>query len=198
MLFYNVITKIFKIYTKTFYKVEIKGLENLPEEGPYIIACNHKSNLDAIFVSGLINHKKLRCVSKKELFNNKILAFILDKLGVIPINRDNPDISSIKTILKVLKNKEILAIFPEGTRHKDLNSFADAKAGLGMFAIKGKANVVPISLITNYKLFNKVTLYIDKPVDLSEYYGSKLNTDDYQNISDNIMDIIKTNYFNNK
>ena len=155
MLFYNSITKVFEIITKMFFKVEIRGFENLPDEGSCIVACNHKSNWDAIILAGLLRKRKMNSVAKKELFKNPILRHFLDELSVIPLDRDKPEISTIKRILKVLKDKEVVAIFPEGTRHKDLDSFAEAKSGIGMFAIKGKSPVLPISLVTNYKLFLK-------------------------------------------
>ena len=52
-------------------------------------------------------------IAKKELFNIKPLGFILDKLNVIPINRDKPDVSTIKNILRAIKDGYVLGIFPE-------------------------------------------------------------------------------------
>ena len=64
-----------------------------------------------------------------------------------------------------------------------------------MFAIKGKAVVVPISIITYYKLFNRVTIYIDKPISFEEYYKEKLNSQDYERLSQNVLEVIKENYY---
>lgn len=198
MLFYKLITKIFEIITKLFFKVEIKGIENLPKEDSYILACNHKSNWDAIILAGLLRERKINGVAKKELFKNPIIKYILDKLGVIPIDRSEPEISTIKKILKLLKEKEIVAIFPEGTRHKDLNSFEQVKPGIGMFALKGKTSVLPVSLVTDYKLFSKVVLVIDKPMHFDEYINKKVTLEDYENVSNSIMNTIKENYFNER
>ena len=173
MSFYNFVLNVFTLYSKVFYKYEVIGAENIPNEGNIILAANHKSNLDPIFVASAIKNRKIATIGKKELFNNKILAKILDKLCVIPIDRDNPGISTIKTILKKLKEGYAIGIFPEGTRVKG-NGFGEAKAGLALFAVKGKANVVPISIISNYKIFNKVTIYIDKPISFEEYYKRSL------------------------
>lgn len=194
MSFYNFVLNVFTLYSKVFYKYEVIGAENIPNEGNIILAANHKSNLDPIFVASAIKNRKIATIGKKELFNNKILAKILDKLCVIPIDRDNPGISTIKTILKKLKEGYAIGIFPEGTRVKG-NGFGEAKAGLALFAVKGKANVVPISIISNYKIFNKVTIYIDKPISFEEYYKKKLSTEDYERLSGDILEIIKDNYF---
>lgn len=196
MSFYNVVLKIFTLYSKVFYKYEVIGAENIPNEGNIILAANHKSNLDPIFVASAIKNRKVATIGKKELFDNKILAAILDKLCVIPIDRDNPGISTIKTILKKLKEGYAIGIFPEGTRVKG-NEFGEAKAGLALFAVKGKASVVPISIISNYKLFNEVTIYIDNPISFEEYYKQKLSAEEYERLSGDVLEVIKDNYFKN-
>ena len=196
MSFYSVVLKIFTLYSKLFYKYEVIGAENIPNDGNIILAANHKSNLDPIFVSSAIKNRKVATIGKKELFDNKILAAILNKLYVIPIDRDNPGISTIKNILKKLKEGYAIGIFPEGTRVKG-NEFGEAKAGLALFAVKGKANVIPISIISNYKLFNKVTIYIDKPISFEDYYKQKLSTEEYERLSGDVLEVIKDNYFKN-
>ena len=162
MSFYKFVTKAFKCFVNIFYKYKVIGAENIPDEGNVIIAANHKSNLDPIFLAAAIENRQVAAIAKKELFDIKPLAYILKKLNVIPINREKPDISTIKNILKAIKDGYVLGIFPEGTRIKE-PGFGKAKAGLSLFAIKGKAQVVPISIISNYKLFNRVTIFIDKP-----------------------------------
>ena len=195
---YKNLTKILKVIVKMLFRVKVEGVENIPKEGACIIAANHKSNWDPVFIAGLINTRVINGVAKKELFKVPILKNILKKCFVIPVDRENPDICTIKSILKVLKNDGVIGIFPEGTRHKDLDTFAEPKAGLGMFAVKGKCEVIPVSIVTNYKLFSKVCIYIDKPISFEEYYGKKANTEDYEKISKDVMSVIEKNYFDIK
>ncbi|MBQ8999311.1 MAG: 1-acyl-sn-glycerol-3-phosphate acyltransferase [Clostridium sp.] len=192
---YKSLSKISKCFVKMFFRVEVEGLENIPKEGACIIAGNHKSNWDPVFVASLIDTRIINGVGKKELFKVPVLKSILKKCHVIPVDRENPDLSTIKSILKVLKNGDVIGIFPEGTRHKDLNTFAEVKAGLGMFAVKGKSPVVPVSIVTNYKLFSKVYIYIDKPMEFEDYYAKRATSDDYTEISNSVMNVIKSNYF---
>ncbi|MEG0855261.1 MAG: lysophospholipid acyltransferase family protein [Terrisporobacter sp.] len=194
MSFYKLVLNVFTLYSKVFFKYEVIGAENVPNEGNIILAANHKSNLDPIFVASAVKNRKVATIGKKELFDNKILASILNKMYVIPIDRDNPGIATIKTILKKIKEGYAIGIFPEGTRVKG-NEFAEAKAGLALFATKGKASVVPISIISNYKLFSKVTIYIDKPISFEEYYKKKLSAEDYERLSQDVLEVIKDNYF---
>ena len=194
MSFYKFTLGAFRSFSKVFFKFKVIGVENIPQDGNLIIAANHKSNLDPIFIASAIQNREIAPIGKKELFDNKILGYLLNKLNVIPINRDKPDVSTIKNILRAIKEGYAVGIFPEGTRVKE-PGFGEAKAGLSMFAIKGKAVVVPISIITNYKLFNRVTIYIDKPISFEEYYKEKLNSQDYERLSQNVLEVIKENYY---
>lgn len=194
MKFYDLFRGTLKIFSKTFYKFRVVGLENVPKEGNVIVAANHKSNLDPIFLASAMDTREVAGVAKKELFENKILAKILRGANTIPINRDNPDLSTIKNILNAIKEGYILAMFPEGTRVKE-PGFGEAKAGLSMFAIKSKAVVVPVSIVTNYMPFNRVTIYFDKPISFEEYYKQKLTSKDYERLSQNVLEVIKENYY---
>ena len=195
MSFYNFMLKLFSIFSRTFFKFEVIGTENIPSEGNLIIAANHKSNLDPIFVASAVNKKrKMTAIAKEELFKNKILAKILNKVEIIPINRQNPGLGTIKRILKYIKNDYALVMFPEGTRSKT-DDFNDAKAGLSLFATKAKAEIVPCTIYSSYKLFKPAKIYFGKPISLEEYYKQKLTSEDHERISGEVMDIIKQNYY---
>ena len=195
MSFYNFMLKLFSIFSKTFFKFEVIGTENIPSEGNLIIAANHKSNLDPIFVASAVNKKrKMTAIAKEELFKNKILAKILNKVEIIPINRQNPGLGTIKRILKYIKNDYALVMFPEGTRSKT-DDFNNAKAGLSLFATKAKAEIVPCTIYSSYKLFKPAKIYFGKPISLEEYYKQKLTSEDQERISGEVMDIIKLNYY---
>ena len=192
---YNFMLKLFSIFSKTFFKFEVIGTENIPSEGNLIIAANHKSNLDPIFVASAVNKKrKMTAIAKEELFKNKILAKILNKVEIIPINRQNPGLGTIKRILKYIKNDYALVMFPEGTRSKT-DDFNNAKAGLSLFATKAKAEIVPCTIYSSYKLFKPAKIYFGKPISLEEYYKQKLTSEDHERISGEVMDIIKQNYY---
>ena len=193
MSFYNFMLKLFSIFSKTFFKFEVIGTENIPSEGNLIIAANHKSNLDPIFVASAVDKKrKMTAIAKEELFKNKILAKILNKVEIIPINRQNPGLGTIKRILKYIKNDYALVMFPEGTRSKT-DDFNNAKAGLSLFATKAKAEIVPCTIYSSYKLFKPAKIYFGKPISLEEYYKQKLTSEDHERISGE--DIIKQNYY---
>ena len=193
MKFYDFALSVLRLFCRVFFKYEVIGIENVPLEGNVIIAANHKSNLDPIFVASSMNTREVAAVAKKELFDHKILGFILKKLNTIPIDRENTGISTVKQILRAIKDGYVLGLFPEGTRVKG-KEFGQAKAGLSLFASKGKANVVPISVISTYKLFSRVKIYIGEPIDMSQYFKAKLTNEDHERISEEVMQVIIKNY----
>ena len=98
------------LFYKLFYPVKIIGKENCVKKGRSLVVCNHLGKSD-VLVIGALYKDKTYFLSKKEWFNNKAFGWLLDKLGAIPVDRDNPSISSIKKSITVLKSNKRLAIF---------------------------------------------------------------------------------------
>lgn len=195
--FYKFIIVILSFLSKILFRIEVIGKDNLPKTGRIIVAANHKSNLDPIFMMLAMKDRQIIPVAKKELFEVFLLKNILKKLGVIPIDRENPSITTIKAILNQIKLEKPLAIFPEGTRCKT-DGFLPAKPGVALFALKTKAQVIPMSIISSYKLFSRVKIVIGEAVGMEEYYNRKVNKEEYQDIAQKIMDDIVKNYIENK
>ena len=191
MTFYDFVVSILKPVLKVLYRVKVIGKENILMEGPLVIASNHISNLDPLLV-GVFIPRRLSYMGKKELFDNKLLGYIITKLRVFPVDREKTDISSIKTALRILKNNEALGIFPQGTRSKNEEDLR-AKSGVAMFAIKGKGKIIPITIIGKPKIFKRTTLYVDKPISLDEYFDKKMSNAQYEEISQRVLDVINHN-----
>lgn len=192
-LFYSFIVVILRFLGRILYRIEIIGDENIPDGGRIIVAANHKSFLDPIFMMIAMNKRRIIPVAKKELFDVFLLKNILKKLGVIPIDRSNPSITTIKTIINEIKKENILGIFPEGTRSKK-DEFLPAKPGVALFALKTKATVVPMSIVTSYRVFSKVRIVIGNPIDMDEYYNRRVEKEEYIKIAQIIMDEVECNY----
>ena len=115
----NLLINTVRVWFKIMFKVEVKGRENVPKEGNAIICPNHYSNYDP-FAACIYLDRLPRYLGKKELFDNKILAYLLNEVRVIPLDRKAAmDMKAVKTALKVLKDGHILGIFAEGTRVKE-------------------------------------------------------------------------------
>jgi len=152
---------------RIMFPTKVIGKKNLPKKEGYVLTCNHYSNMDPILLN-ICLFKKIRFLAKKELFESKFLAFFLKRFGAYPINREKPEISSVKFALNALKDKKILGIFPEGTRNKDLSddSLQDLKNGAVIFAAKGNAKMVPVIIYKRCKFLRKNYIVIGEPIEI--------------------------------
>lgn len=171
-----------------FYKVEFKGIENLPQ-GPFVLAANHISNWDPVFLYKKLKNTDICFMAKKELFKNKFLAMILEKFGAFPVDRDGNDIKAVKTGLSVLKNGKVLGIFPQGTRCDEIIP-QEVKPGYILFADRCNVPVVPVAIKKNKKIRWHFTYVIDKPVFI-EKEAKSLTMEEMEKLSVSIMTNIK-------
>ena len=175
------------IWCKVYYRAEIIGLENIPKEGPLIFCGNHRTYLDPPLMVATAK-RDMKFLAKEELYNNKFLAFLGWVFEAIPVKRDEKDVSAIKTSLKFLKSGQCIALFPEGTRN-GLEKGEKVKDGVAFFAVRSGAKVVPCGIKGGNKENRKVTITYGKPLDYSEYKGTK-DKEKLEEITEEIMDKI--------
>lgn len=165
-MFCAIISFLINIFISFIFRIGIYGIENIPDNTGAILCANHLSNFDPIILRIKIK-REIDFMAKKELFNNKFLAYTLKKFGAIPVDRNKNDLESYKSAIKILENKKILGIFIQGTRNKNKNKnidFDGAKNGAAMFALKTNLPVIPVTIQANYKLFSLVKINIGKPI----------------------------------
>lgn len=163
------VRKLVKVTLSVVYRIafRVKITGQVPDEGAYVLCCNHINYLDAAAIV-LFNKRKVNFVAKEDLFQHGILMWLGHLFDVIPIKRDMQDIEAMKRCLKVLKNGELLGIFPEGTR-KGMEKNLKAKNGAAFMAMKAKVKVIPIGIHGTFKPFSKVYMNYGEPIDLSGY-----------------------------
>lgn len=171
----KIVRKTVKIILSTVYKIafRVKITGKVPESGGYIICCNHINYLDAAAIV-LFNKRKVNFVAKEDLFTHGILMWLGHLFDAIPIKRDMQDIDAMKRCLKVLKNGELLGIFPEGTR-KGMEKNMKAKNGAAFMAIKSKVKVIPVGIHGTFKPFSKVYVNYGKPIDITNFTKENLD-----------------------
>ena len=179
----TIIKGILRTVYRIAFRVKITG--KIPEDGAYIICSNHINYLDAAAIV-LFNKRKVNFVAKEDLFTHGILMWLGHLFDAIPIKRDMQDIEAMKRCLKVLKNGELLGIFPEGTR-KGMAKNMKAKNGAAFMAIKSGVKVIPTGIHGTFKPFSKVYINYGEPIDLSEYKNQKDKLDE---ATDKIMETI--------
>ena len=179
------VRKLVKVTLGVVYRIafRVKITGQVPDEGAYVLCCNHINYLDAAAIV-LFNKRKVNFVAKEDLFQHGILMWLGHLFDVIPIKRDMQDIDAMKRCLKVLKNGELLGIFPEGTR-KGMEKNMKAKNGAAFMAMKAKVKVIPIGIHGTFKPFSKVYINYGEPIDLSGYTKETIDK-----ATENIMDTI--------
>ncbi len=186
----KILVAIIKPFLNIIYKIKIEGADNFISDKPFVLICNHKSMMDPVL---LYTHlpKKMHFMAKKELFDNKFLNYILKKAGAFPINRGKNDINAIKTSMKVLKDGNILGIFPQGTRVDDVQH-GQAKSGAFLIASKCNVPVLPVAIKGDYKFRNKITIRIFEPYYFEERKYSMDEISESANIVfDKILDYLE-------
>lgn len=152
MSLYNLAKGLFSIQFKLM-GWKIRGLENLPPEGPVILAINHVSLWDPIVAASSVP-RQVSYMAKEELFSIPLLGPVIRRLGAFPVKRGQGDMSAIRQSLKVLKEQKVLGLFPEGTRSKT-GELQKGLPGIALLMEKGKATVVPVKVSGTKQLLTK-------------------------------------------
>ena len=142
---YWLVRAVLQPFFHLFFRLSRIGREHVPDEGPYIVAANHRSFLDP-FIIATIARRPLYYVAKRELFEKRWQAWILNALGAFPVDRGAGDAEMLKTARAILARGDSVLIFPEGTRIRP-GGLGDPKRGVGRLALETGAPIVPLALI---------------------------------------------------
>lgn len=177
------------IYCKIVYRAKIIGTENIPKDGAVVFCGNHRSFLDPPLIEVTCKRDDTRFIAKKELTENKFLAFLGYIFEAILVNRDSKDVIALKESLKTLKSGGCIAVFPEGTRN-GMEKGEKAKGGASFFALNSDAKVIPVGIKGGNKPFQKVIITYGKPLNFDEYKNTRKEKETIDKVTDEIMDNI--------
>ena len=157
-----------------FFRVRVEGLENVPRSGPAVLAGNHLSFCDSIFLP-LVVRRRVTFVAKAEYFEDPKTAWFFRAVGQIPIKRDGGSASrrALQTAREVLDQGKLFGIYPEGTRSPDGRLYkghtgvarlaCDTGAPVVAVAMTGTNVIQPIGQVFP-KLFRTVTVRFSEPM----------------------------------
>jgi 1-acyl-sn-glycerol-3-phosphate acyltransferase len=164
-----------------------QGAENIPASGPAIVASNHVSYADVLFLSQFlfVNGRAPRYIGKKSLFDIPLIGRILYAAEQIPVNRESGDASkALDHAIASLKVGHLIGVYPEGTLSRDENLWPMvAKTGIARLAIMTQTPVIPVAAWGPQKVLppyskklhlwprTKITFRAGHPIDLSPWYG---------------------------
>ena len=144
-MFYGFARVLLLGLSKVLFRIRIRGQEQVPASGAFIVAPSHRSYLDTPFVS-FITRRQIRFMAKEELFKNSFGNKLFTALGAIPVARGSINARpAMKAIQQTLESGEAAAVYPEGTRRHgpDIGELFDGTAYL---AVKLGVPIVPVAV----------------------------------------------------
>lgn len=186
---------------KALFRPWVRGMENIPTTGPVILASNHLSFSDSIFLP-LQSRRPVVFLAKSEYFTGKGLKGALTRwffkaTGQLPIDRSGGKASeaSLNTGLKVLAQGQVLGIYPEGTRSPDGRLFR-GRTGIARMVLEAKVPVLPVAMIDTEKVqpigrrlprIRRIGIIVGEPLDFSRFDGMEGDRVILRAVTDEIM-----------
>ena len=186
---------------KALFRPWVRGMENIPAHGAVILASNHLSFSDSIFLP-LQSRRPVVFLAKSEYFTGRGLKGALTRwffkaTGQLPIDRSGGKASeaSLNTGLSVLAQGQVLGIYPEGTRSPDGRLFR-GRTGIARMALESKVPVIPVAMIDTEKVqpigrrfprIRRIGIIVGEPLDFSRFDGMEGDRVILRAVTDEIM-----------
>jgi 1-acyl-sn-glycerol-3-phosphate acyltransferase len=184
-------------FVRYFYRVRVEGLANVPASGAAILASNHVSFCDSVFLPYVLR-RRITYVAKAEYFEDPRTAWMFRALGQIPIKREGGSSSerALDAARDVLERGALFGIYPEGTRSPDGRLYK-GHTGVARLALQTGAPVLAVAMLgtrevqpigqTVPKLFRPITIRISAPMEFSRYVDRRDDPLALRQITDEIM-----------
>ncbi|CAM3969190.1 1-acyl-sn-glycerol-3-phosphate acyltransferase [Paenibacillus alkaliterrae] len=185
-MLYRVFRFLLRVIYTLVFRLEARGTENIPTAGPVVLASNHISNFDPPTV-GVKVRRKVHFMAKEELFKIPVFGALIHSFGAFPVKRGGVSKDAIKSAIALLKEGNVMGIFPEGSRN---NQSGMAKKGAAMIAVRSGAAIVPVAIVGSYRPFSKIIVCYGKPMDLTAIIEES-SPDMLEQVTDAIMTRIR-------
>jgi len=162
------------LFLKVWHRYEIRGAEHIPAQGGCLIAANHVSFLDPAAVSCGTGRRKTWFLARDTLFSGH--SWFFRALHCIPLNRENGEIGAIRKSIQMLREGQMLALFPEGTRSRN-GELQQGHRGIGLIVSKAQVPVVPSFVEGTYNAFTRGSRWI-RPCRIRVTYGRPITTEE--------------------
>ena len=169
MLLYWILLPIVWPLLHILWRIEVVGKENIPRGRAHVIASNHLSDLDPVYIlEAVFSWKRYTILAKQELFKNPLAGWFLRCMGAVSIERGKGDTTTVEKLTNECKNGTGIMIFPEGTRTKT-GKLGVIKSGAFVIAAAAGADMLPVRIIYGTKegrlhLFCKLRIVFGEPI----------------------------------
>jgi len=152
-LFWKCCQAIARIFTSLLFDLRVYGVENVPATGGFLLAPNHQSYLDPVFVAVRLR-RPVSYLAKSELFENPVLRWLITSLHAFPVRKGRGDLAAVRETIKRLEEGNVLNMYPEGTRTLD-GSFGQLQKGITLILKKISVPVIPVAIDGSYQIWPK-------------------------------------------
>jgi 1-acyl-sn-glycerol-3-phosphate acyltransferase len=174
--------------------IKVYGRENIPENGPLILAPNHRSYIDPPIV-GFASSRETYFLAKEELFKFKPFAMLISFYNAIPLKRSIESKTALIHAIEKLKENKVITIFPEGTRNKTKQKLLPFKLGVAFLSLNTDAKIVPIYIKNNTgRAFLKPFLWILRIKRLEVHIGKPIDPRSFTNDRKGQVELTKKLY----
>jgi 1-acyl-sn-glycerol-3-phosphate acyltransferase len=179
------------------YRVRVEGRDQVPAQGPVILAANHRSFMDSLFLP-LVIRRRVTFVAKAEYFDDRKTAWFFRGVGQIPIRREGGSASerALASATDVLEQGQVFGIYPEGTRTRD-GFLHRGHTGVARLALRTGAAIVPVGMIGTDdinpvggkfpRLFRTVRIRFGAPITADRYAGREQDRLVLRQLTDEVM-----------
>ncbi len=172
-----------RIATYTVFPVTFHGTEHLTLNAPYIIIANHLHFMDPVVIAVKVNKVQIRYLGKKELAQSKFTKWLMARLHMIVVDRNNSDIAAMRACMSALKKGHVLGIFPEGTRHNE-RIMGKVESGASFIAMRAKVPIIPVLIDRKISLFKRTHVYFGAPLDTEKLYQEGSNNQTVEKLTE--------------
>jgi len=142
---YRILRFVAVILSRLVFRIECVGLENFPDDPPYLLVSNHLSALDSPLVMSVCPHK-IRAFAASKHKRNPIFGPLLALAGAIWVRRGEVDRQALREALELFERGEVLGVAPEGTRARGTIALREGKTGAAYLAARADVPIVPVGL----------------------------------------------------
>jgi 1-acyl-sn-glycerol-3-phosphate acyltransferase len=147
-IWYRLGYSFFHLFLLSFYSLRYFHRHRVPADGPLIIVANHESFWDPPIVGCAIG-RQVSYMARKTLFDHKVLAWLMDRVGAFPVDQKGTGLDGLRTALQKLSEGNGVIVFPEGSRTRD-GKMHDFMPGIALLIRRSKAAVLPVGLAGAY------------------------------------------------